>query len=312
MNNFLQKKIALIIFVSIFLLSNFFIINKIIALSNISDTDKYAWGDILGWVNFNPTNGNVTVSHSNITGYAWSQNYGWINLSPTNGGILNNGIGDLSGSAWGDSIGWINFDNVSIDNAGRFIGVATTESNGSINFNCVNCVVSTAWTSGAISADFVDSLGNQIGSPIFQISNTNFDINQKTISGVIGDSDNKIRIVNTTSNPLWTVSLSATNGSDSLWDNGSGQSYKFNGPDLEGNMEIDPTLMNVSGAGVLKGSKQKFLKDTVDSVTIAYSDNSSISDTIFDLENIGINQIIPASQSSGTYGLDIMLTIIQN
>jgi len=311
MNNFLSKKIIATIFLSIFLLNNVFIYN-VFALSNIDDTEKYAWGDMLGWVNFNPTNGNVTVSSSNITGYIWSQNYGWINLFPINGGISNNGVGVLSGSAWGSDIGWINFDNVFIDNTGKFTGTATTQDKGSINFDCVNCSVRTSWSSGSISAGFVDNLGNMIDNPEFQISNTDFSMEQKTVSGTIGDANNKIRIINTTNNPLWTISLSATNGKDSLWENGSGDSYKFNGPDTEGNMEIDPTIMNVIGTGITKSSKQKFLKDVTDSITIAYSDGTSIVDTVFDLENLGINQVIPANQAAGTYSLNMTLTIIQN
>jgi len=311
MNNFLSKKIIATIFVSIFLLNNIFIYN-VFALSNIDNTEKYAWGDVLGWVNFNPTNGNVIVSGSNITGYIWSQNYGWINLFPTNSGVLNNGEGALSGSAWGDNIGWIDFNNVSIDKTGKFKGIATTQNKGSINFNCANCSVKTSWSSGSISAGFVDNLGNMIDNPEFQISNTDFSMEQKTVSGIIGDINNKIRIINTTNNPLWTISLSATNGKDSLWENASGNSYKFNGSNAEGNMEIDPTTMNVIGTGITKSSKQKFLKDVTDSITIAYSDGSSIADTTFDLENLGIDQVIPANQAAGTYSLNMTLTIIQN
>src|ERR1039458_10128210 len=83
--------------------------------SNVTSTTTYAWGDVLGWVNFSPTNGNVTVTDTAITGYAWSAQYGWINLNPANGGVLNDGHGILSGSAWGAQTGWIDFTGVTID-----------------------------------------------------------------------------------------------------------------------------------------------------------------------------------------------------
>jgi hypothetical protein len=102
-----------------------------------------------GWTNFNPTNGNVVVSDTAITGYAWSANDGWINLSPTNGGVQNNTSGQLSGFAWDPTNGWINFQGVTIDSSGIFHGEATgVTASGDyniINFDCANCRVVTTW-----------------------------------------------------------------------------------------------------------------------------------------------------------------------
>ncbi len=109
---------------------------------------KFAWSDTLGWVNFNPTNGNVQVFSDRLTGYAWSENYGWINLNPTNGGVINDGNGNLSGYAWGENIGWIDFSNVKINpNTGEFSGYALILGGpgGRINFDCNNCKVVTLW-----------------------------------------------------------------------------------------------------------------------------------------------------------------------
>lgn len=109
---------------------------------------KFAWSDTLGWVNFNPTYGNVQVFNDKLTGYAWSENYGWINLSPTNSGIRNDGNGNLSGYAWGENVGWIDFSNVKINpNTGEFSGYAIILGGpgGIINFDCNNCKVVTQW-----------------------------------------------------------------------------------------------------------------------------------------------------------------------
>ncbi len=67
----------------------------------IDTTSKYAWGNNTGFVNFNPTNGNVTVTDSALTGDVWSDTYGWINLNPSHAGVMNDGTGVLSGNAWG-------------------------------------------------------------------------------------------------------------------------------------------------------------------------------------------------------------------
>jgi len=121
--------------------------------ASIDSTYKFAWGENIGWINFNPTYGNVQVFDDKLTGYAWSANYGWINLSPTNGGVHNDGNGNLSGYAWGENLGWIDFSNVKINpNTGEFSGYAVILKDGSkINFDCANCKVKTDWRKSVTS-----------------------------------------------------------------------------------------------------------------------------------------------------------------
>lgn len=106
----------------------------------INSTDKYAWSENLGWVNFGDSDGNVQVTDSGLTGYAWLENGGWLNLNPTEGGVSNTTGGSLSGYAWGENIGWVNFNptggGVSIDTSGNFSGYAWGENTGWISFNC--------------------------------------------------------------------------------------------------------------------------------------------------------------------------------
>lgn len=134
--------------------------------SNIDSTNKYAWGTNVGWINFNPTNGGVTVYNDHLEGYAWGENVGWIrmgtqsaggahtyaNSSSSNYGVNNNGSGTLSGYAWGTNVGWINFNptngGVTIDpSTGSFDGYAWGENVGWIHFkntsgNAYNVVTS--------------------------------------------------------------------------------------------------------------------------------------------------------------------------
>jgi hypothetical protein len=105
---------------------------------------QYAYGENIGWVNFEASYAGAAVSREKLTGYIWSENIGWINLSPASyGGVLNDGHGNLSGYAWAENVGWINFDpqfsgthyGVKIDADGSFSGYAWGENIGWINFN---------------------------------------------------------------------------------------------------------------------------------------------------------------------------------
>jgi hypothetical protein len=118
---------------------------------NIDPTNKFAWGENIGWVNFAPsTVPGVTVADSAVSGYAWGENIGWINLGPTNGGVINDGAGNLSGYAWGENIGWTNFDGVKINpSTGEFSGYAWGENIGWINFAPDGIPVKTSWNAAS-------------------------------------------------------------------------------------------------------------------------------------------------------------------
>jgi hypothetical protein len=103
--------------------------------SNIDETNKFAWGENIGWLNFRDAgspagNQGANVGPRFLSGFVWSENCGWINLgdgTPSNGvsyanptggsvvGVPDFGVnrdpvsGNLSGFAWGENIGWINF-----------------------------------------------------------------------------------------------------------------------------------------------------------------------------------------------------------
>ena len=124
------------------------------ATGNIDPTNKYAWAENVGWGNFAPTNGGVTVHYNGtsgyLTGYAWGENIGWIKLGDDSGGPYNNisatdwgvnldAASNLSGYAWGENVGWIKFDpnhsQVTMDMAtGRFNGDAWGENIGWVRF----------------------------------------------------------------------------------------------------------------------------------------------------------------------------------
>jgi hypothetical protein len=117
---------------------------------NISNTDKWAWSENAGWVNFRPDHGGVTVHDTYLSGYAWAENIGWVKLGSGTGPYGNttsadwgvnkdNATGNLSGYAWSENVGWINFNpthsQVTIDTTTlKFDGYAWAENVGYIHF----------------------------------------------------------------------------------------------------------------------------------------------------------------------------------
>jgi hypothetical protein len=123
------------------------------ASGNIDPLNKWVWGTNVGWLNFNPTDGGVTVCADHLEGYAWAENIGWIRLGTVNGcaahvysndsitdyGVNKDLVGNLSGNAWSTNAGWIKFDptngGVTINSTtGSFDGYAWAENVGWIHF----------------------------------------------------------------------------------------------------------------------------------------------------------------------------------
>lgn len=157
---YLKKRIYITIFplfimvaiFSLFVSNGQYFISKVFAFAaqnTIDGTNKYAWSENLGWINFGTTQGDVSVTASQLTGYAWSENAGWISLNCSNDSscgtvsykVSNDGNGVLSGYAWGENVGWINFNpaygGVTVDvSTGEFSGYAWGENTGWIVFDC--------------------------------------------------------------------------------------------------------------------------------------------------------------------------------
>lgn len=96
--------------------------------SNVDTTDRWAWGENVGWTNWRDADGGAAgcwVGPGFLAGAVWGENIGWIRLgdgSPASGSAYANTTGDdhgvnvhlatgaLSGLAWGENVGWIVFD----------------------------------------------------------------------------------------------------------------------------------------------------------------------------------------------------------
>ena len=122
------------------------------AATPISPTEKFAWSDTSGWINFAPTGGGAGVFDDHLEGHVWAENVGWIklgshssggyhryaNTTATDWGVNLNGAA-LSGYGWSDTAGWVRFDptggGVTLNPAnGVFDGWAWAENLGWIHF----------------------------------------------------------------------------------------------------------------------------------------------------------------------------------
>lgn len=96
----------------------FAVVEMVLAATNINSTNRWAWNDAIGWIDFYGTD-TVTVSSQCLTGYA-SSSAGDVSLdcATTRSGdicststyrVTNDGVGNLAGWAWNDTYGWISF-----------------------------------------------------------------------------------------------------------------------------------------------------------------------------------------------------------
>ncbi len=124
----------------------------------ILSSQKFGWGDVIGWINFAPTDGTaytgLVITDSSVTGYAWSRDHGWINFSPSHSGqgVTNTPQGVLGGSAWVSDLGWISMQGVTINQNGEFVGIAGVSGTDTarISFNCSTCSVATDWRPASV------------------------------------------------------------------------------------------------------------------------------------------------------------------
>ncbi len=104
-----------------------------------NDGSQYAYGENVGWLNFEPGIGDgVQVASDKLTGYVWAENIGWISLSCENTascgtvsyGVTNDGSGNLSGHAWAENVGWISFSCANTSSCGTVDYGVTIDANG--------------------------------------------------------------------------------------------------------------------------------------------------------------------------------------
>jgi len=182
---------------------------------------------------------------------------------------------------------------------------------------------------GALSINIVDTGGTTIASPTLSFPSIDRKISCQNNSSVLGVSNAKIRVTNGTLNPQWNLTIAATGGVTSNWNNGAGANYDFNDPNTSGcgdgadadsfagQLSINPSIgtstpsFGCNNNGLSFGSSSAFNQGIVDSITILTAGSTAgVSGCYWDITGIGINQTIPQEQSNGAYSIDFTISAI--
>ncbi len=184
---------------------------------------------------------------------------------------------------------------------------------------------------GELRLDIVDGTGSSVASPSFALAAATLQTTCQASSGTLGTSSQKLRITNTTTTAIWTVSIAPTAGAGASWNRSdSGAQYDFNdsagspagcasgtdGDGLAGQLTVSPGVQTVTpqsgctAMGINAGSSSGFDQDTVDAISLMSSSGSTPLNCYWDVTGIGLVQQIPAAQPAGMYGISMTLTVV--
>lgn len=184
---------------------------------------------------------------------------------------------------------------------------------------------------GELTVDIVDSGGASVSAPSLAMSPITATFACATSTGILGSNNQRLRVTNTTANPNWTVDIAATSGTGALWSASGGKTYDFNDPggspagcsdgmdsdNRAGQLTFSPLGSTItpsggcSGTGVLKGSSASFNEGILDSLTLL-SGVAADTGCYWDVTDISISQMIPVGTESGSYSLNLTMTVIAN
>jgi hypothetical protein len=184
---------------------------------------------------------------------------------------------------------------------------------------------------GFLSVDVVNASDQSVASPSYAMNSLAYNFSCTTATGTIGQAVQKIRISNTTTNPLWTLSIAPTGGPTQLWRNvGDTERYDFNDPTSSGcsdggdadayagQLSIDTSAGSLapeagcSASNISLEANTSFSQGLLDALEIATSNGSADPDCIWDLTGAALSQQVPAEQPLGSYSINLTITVIAN
>ena len=166
---------------------------------------------------------------------------------------------------------------------------------------------------GSLSTSIRDSSGSVVSSPSFAMNAATISTSTQTVTGTFGSSSQRITVDNPGgATNGWTLALAATTGATATWTSG-GNTYAFNGTSTTGQLTVDPSVSTLTvtspatSTGITKGTASTFTAATPITLLTA----SSSADTIWNgyITGVGLSQVIPASQASGTYVINMTQTV---
>lgn len=288
-----------------------------------------AWNQVPGKINMGSYAGNGLDNRS-ITGIGFTPEYVLLKPSTTTKGSHKSestGAGAdtaLNFHAAGNSTNGIQ----ALLGDGFQVGNSSSSNGSGVTYHWIAFQQTLPSPPGSLSVDVVDGAGVSVPYPSVAFSALPFSFESQTSNGTLGTSTQKIRITNTTTNPAWTLSLAATDGSAALWDSESHQ-YDFNdslstGDDTDsdgvgGKLSIDPSALSLTSlapctsiTGLTRGSPSAFRETapSTSSITLVQANALASTGCSWEITGVELSQTVPASQVSGVYQISFTLTIL--
>ena len=180
---------------------------------------------------------------------------------------------------------------------------------------------------GSLDIRFRDNAGATVANPVTNFDNSTMSNSSVATSAFLSNSSSKqIEVTNTQTGSGWSVVLSASDGVTAKWKRTGGtESYMFNGTNgdqgfLSVNFGASSVLASgnsLSGStcqtsGISKGVDSQFKVGTATANGVTLMSSSGSTGQLgcaFLLQNVRLNQTIPAYQKPGTYELPMTLTV---
>ncbi len=184
---------------------------------------------------------------------------------------------------------------------------------------------------GVFQTDIVDAGGASISAPVVSMAPAVKDFSCTVSTGTLGSTGQRLRLINHSANIPWTLSIAATDGATALWDNGAAV-FDYNDPsgspsgcsagtDLDayaGQLGFGFSSASVTpqsgctSTGLALGSDAGFEEGVIDSITLATASSAAETGCYWDVQDIAVQQSIPSGQPSGTYSLNLTISVVAN
>ncbi len=186
---------------------------------------------------------------------------------------------------------------------------------------------------GTLSADIVDAAGNPVASPSYALTTAPYSFECMSRTSTIATSAQRIRVLNFTQTPGWSLSIAPTSGATALWRNvGDTQRYDFNessgtptgctdGADADsvaGVLSFNASAGTIgpetgcSSTNLTASGSTAFSEGVTNSVELLNANSSANPDCYFDLTSVELTQTIPREQPIDSYSINLTLTVVAN
>lgn len=181
---------------------------------------------------------------------------------------------------------------------------------------------------GTLNVDILDSSRVAVASPAFALGASTYSFNCQTVTGTLGDNNNRIYMTNPgADNNGFTIGLAAS-ATTATWTAGANK-YDFNDATAScgdsadtdtvgGQLTVDPSVETITAdytsgttTGITKGSSTAYSEvgTVVSSVQLVDAGSTSDDAGRWYITGAGLSQTIPAQTPIGSYSLGMVLTI---